>query len=668
MECKGTQKGIRALGVGVLGAGIRALSVKGLRIINSDSPNSECLSAECPMPIFYYFGNGKYPTLHSPTQCVDQRTNILIPEHMITKKRGLIVALTCMLAGSAPAQLQNIVWAKDLGGGSPEEGWDIAADAAGNVYTIGMFEGTIDLDPGSGTALFTSTAPMGNRDIYISKLDAGGNFVWGKQIEARSGNTYMHQPSVALNANGDVVISGVFRGIVDFDPGPGTSNLNGDQYFNIFICKLTAAGNFSWAKMIAGYSSEIVCGLTTDASGNIYTAGYFSDSTDFDPGPGVYKLASANMYNVAAFVSKLDANGNFVWAKKLGGAVQSVMGDHACALAVDATGNVYITGEFDGTEDFDPGAGTASLTATGNFDSFVVKLDANGNYAWAVSTGGTTSNEFMRGHAVAIGNNGSTVYYTGEFAGGFDFDPGAGTTVLGSGTDSQIFVSALDAASGSFQWAKAFTGTGQTNLASDIAIDTYGQLYISGQFSNTMDFDPGAGTFSLSASFLIHTYFVMLTSQGNFVWANEFTDGNTTCNALYVDAAGSLYLTGGLNDFYTVDFDPGPGTYTLPPATGYSDTYVVRFSPTDLGIANTAGASSVSVFPNPAAGSVNIQLANASSGTARLYNTAGGLVYAAAFNGSSVQLDVSTLPGGLYMLETESGGVVTRTKVVVAHQ
>jgi hypothetical protein len=115
--------------------------------------------------------------------------------------------------------------------------------------------------------------------------------------------------------------------------------------------------------------------VALDSAGNVYTTGFFLGTVDFDPGAGTFNLTSAGSGDL--FVSKLDASGNLVWARSMGGAASS---DEGYGIVVDGAGNVYTTGSFSGTGDFDPGAGTANLTSAGSFDVFVQKLDASGNF------------------------------------------------------------------------------------------------------------------------------------------------------------------------------------------------------------------------------------------------------------------------------------------------
>src|SRR5262249_15633470 len=158
-------------------------------------------------------------------------------------------------------------------------------------------------------------------------------------------------------------------------------------------------------------------GIAVDGAGSVYTAGQFQDTVDFDPGPGTANLVSAGNNDV--FVSKLDAVGNYAWARRMGGADL----DTASAIALDGAGGVYTAGALQGTAASDPGPGTALLTSAGGQDVFVSKLDIGGNYAWVRRMGGA-------GHdyasAIALDGAGG-VYTAGSFRGTADFDPGPGT-------------------------------------------------------------------------------------------------------------------------------------------------------------------------------------------------------------------------------------------------
>ncbi len=480
-------------------------------------------------------------------------------------KKLIILYSALALSYVSFTQDVNLAWAKQMGGASSDQGNSIAVDASGNVYTTGSFFGTTDFDPGPGTYNLTS---FGSGDIFVSKLDASGNFLWAKQLGGADDDRGY---SIAVDANGNVYTTGIFSGTADFDPGPGTYNLTtaGAGSIDAFISKLDAAGNFIWAKQLHGvFSTVIGNSIAVDADGNVYTTGtFYYPGADFDPGPGTYNLTPTAGSDI--FVSKLDASGNFAWAKRIGGAGQSI----GYSISVDAYANVYTTGYFQGTTDFDPGTGTYNLVSAGDWDIFVSKLSASGNFVWAKQMGGAS---YDVGKSISVDANGN-VYTTGIFFGTVDFDPGTGTYNLSSASIVDIFVSKLDA-SGNFVWAKRLGGASDYDEGRSIAVDPCGNVYTTGRFGGTADFDPGTGIYNLTSS-NYDPFVSKLDASGNFVWAIQFSGtgfitGNIG-NSIAVDASGNVYTTGQFST--TTDFDPGAGTYNLSSA-GDWDIFVVKLT------------------------------------------------------------------------------------------
>lgn len=220
---------------------------------------------------------------------------------------------------------------------------------------------------------------------------------------------------------------------VDFDPGAAIANYTSAGGTDIFIHKLDTSGNFVWVKTIGDTSWDYGSSITVDASGNIYTNGHYQGIVDFDPGTGTNYLNSTE--SRALFVQKLDASGNFLWARLASGNYLAQV--RASSIFVDASGDVYSTGYFEGTADFSPDiVGVGVLTSEGANDIFMQKLDASGNYVWAVSFGGTL--EDYPGE-ISVDNTGS-VYTVGSFQDTVDFDPEVGIANFTSVGGSDIFI------------------------------------------------------------------------------------------------------------------------------------------------------------------------------------------------------------------------------------
>jgi len=537
------------------------------------------------------------------------------------------------------AQGTKLEWAKSMGGTSGTSGESaksIAIDASGNVYTTGGFHGTVDFDPGAGVSNLISA---GNTDIFISKLDANGNFVWAKRM---GGTSYDIAYSIAIDASGNVYTTGHFYGTADFDPGTGVSNLTSAGFEDIFISKLDANGNFVWAKRMGGTSVDEANSIAIDASGNVYTTGFFNGTADFDPGAGVSNLISAG--NTDIFISKLDANGNFVWAKRMGGTEY----DGTTSIAIDASGNVYTTGRFWGTADFDPGAGVSNLASAGNTDIFISKLDANGNFVWAKRMGGT-SNDIANSITIDASGN---VYTTGIFRETADFDPGAGVSNLTSAGHEDIFISKLDA-NGNFVWAKSMGDTFFDDESS-IAIDASGNVYTTGSFWGTVDFDPGAGISNLISAGESDIFISKLDANGNFVWAKRMggTSSDIASSSIAIDAAGNVYTTGYFSG--TVDFDPGAGVSNLISA-GESDIFISKLSQYDLSLSIISTNEPISIYPNPTEGNLTIDFKNKPFSKIEIYSLTGQKVkevteYESIKNGK-INLNIANLEPSIYLVK-----------------
>ncbi len=375
----------------------------------------------------------------------------------------------------------KFIWAKNFEGTNYQTGLTIAVDAAGNVYTGGIFFGQVDFDPGPSVFKITT---FGNKDDYISKLDAQGNFVWAYQIGG-SGNDRLN--SITFDNEGNLLVTGYFFGEADFDPGPSAFTLTSAGNADIFLLKMNAAsGNFIWVNQIGGDSFDAAYSVKVNAGGNIIICGFFLGNVDFDPGFGTAPLNSFG--DDDAFVLKLDKDGNYLWVKQIGGALY----DRASSLCFDDSSNIFIAGYFDGSSDFDPGAGIFNMTAEGKDDAFIVKLDSNGIFNWAKNTSGPS---FQRPYIIATDVAGY-VYTVGYFDGPTDFDPGPAVYILTSVANLDIFVNKLSPA-GDFVWVKQFGGPAfEAGYA--LFIDRFKNVYTAGSFDGTVDFDPNAGVYNLT--------------------------------------------------------------------------------------------------------------------------------------------------------------------------
>ncbi|MFM9943722.1 MAG: T9SS type A sorting domain-containing protein [Bacteroidia bacterium] len=482
---------------------------------------------------------------------------------MKISKTLFVLSVSLLFSTVSLAQKPNHEWASSIGGTDFEQGTSVITDKSGNVYSTGLFFGKADFDPNSTSTSYLTS--KGGSDIYILKLDKDGKFVWARNIGDTmddAGN------SINLDASGNVYVTGYFMDKPDFDPGSSSSVMTSAGGMDIFVCKFDASGNFVWASQQGGSDNEAGTGIDLDASDNVYITGYFNDKVDFDPdGKATAFLTSYGAGDI--FVSRLDNKGAYVWAIQMGGSDN----DEGTAIALDSIGYVYTTGYFLDQADFDPGSGSANLTAVGDADIFVSRLDIKGNYSWARPAG---DNAFDAGTGIAVDGYGNS-YTTGLYYGGPDFDPGTGkgqVYTLTSNGDYDIFVWKLNAA-GSFVWAKTMGGD-YFDAGLSIALDDNKSVFTTGIFEDVVDFDPGSGSQTLTSAGSSDIFISKLDISGNYVWISgiggtDYDEGRS----ITVDKLKSVYTTGDYTD--KVDFDPGSGTNYLTSA-GDADAFVLKLS------------------------------------------------------------------------------------------
>lgn len=456
----------------------------------------------------------------------------------------------------------SVIWAVQQGGTTAEVGAAITTDAAGNVYTTGVFSGTADLDPGPGT--FNVTA-VGAGDAYISKLDANGNFLWGKAV---GGPSQENPFGITADASGDVIVCGTFAGTVDFDPGAGTLNLTSVGASDGFVMKLDASGNLAWATSIGNTLNEAVNAVSTDAAGNVYAVGYFTGTIDFDPGAGTNDMTSAGGED--GFVVKYTPAGALTWARKL----STAGADRLVAIDVRANGFVYAVGFFTGTI----AAGELNtlfnfpIPGQGGNDGVIWQLTAAG-----VPSGGALVNSGAEDQitAVAVDEVNNKLFTAGHYGGsiplyGFTNSGGSDLCLLKWNLDNTNSITAA-------QYSYGF-GNAQQQLSASLDVDAAGNVYWGGTTAGAtgIDFDRSSNSTLIASAGVNDGFLASYDSSGALRFA--FAVGNAgqdfVGNTIKVKNT-DLYATGGF--FGTLDFDPGSGTSNLTPI-GSFDVYAVKYN------------------------------------------------------------------------------------------
>lgn len=564
-------------------------------------------------------------------------------EHM---KKLILLATMLLLCRVSFAQTMNFSWVKTMGDTLFDEGKQVTTDLQGNVYFTGYFKGTADFDPGSAVFNLTST----DLCFFLSKLDAQGNFIYAKQF---TGITQSEGNALQVDASGNVFLAGAFSNQTDLDPGPATYFLTA-QSTDAFVCKLNASGDFVWAKQFGGAYGEFAYDIRVAATGHIYFTGEFYDLADFDPGPATYNLSAPSAAGI--YVCKLNSDGSFVWAQQVSGAG---MFNRGYALDLDQHQNIYYTGYFSGTADFDPGAGVQNLTSNGSQDIFISKLDSAGNYVWAKRIGGTYIDV---AYDLVCDNSGNT-YFTGTYASTVDFNPGSGVNNLISGTNSSGFVCKFDP-NGNYTWAKSFFGQSASCIGWGIDIDAANNVYTTGFFYGTIDFDPGSMNMPFTAQGSGPDNFInKLDGNGNYASTLTLSgSGATTGRCVHVANDGSVYLTGYFSE--TVDFDPGTALQNVTGNTNH-DIYVLKLtSSSPTATTKVLTNASLVVYPNPVFQGKLCWNSNNDVLEVALFSLEGKKVRAVQ-SPKDDMLDVTGIPEGTYIFQLQSSYDTYRASVQI---
>jgi len=206
---------------------------------------------------------------------------------------------------------------------------------------------------------------------------------------------------------------------------------------------------------------------------------------------------------------------------------------------------VYVSGEFMGSVDFDPGPGVEQYTCT-FIDCFLSAFDSNGNFCWARTW-------YARAYGLATYGT-DRVYVVGYFVETVDFDPGPGEEIHYF-ESHHGYLSVFDS-SGNFLWVRVWGGDYSTH-AFAVDVDGFSNIYVTGIFQVLVDFDPGPGTDYHTAD-SYDPFLSKLSLDGDFLWARTWmSDGQDAANDVVVDVSGNPYVAGGFTK--KLDFDPGPG-------------------------------------------------------------------------------------------------------------
>lgn len=429
-------------------------------------------------------------------------------------------------------------WSTPSDGSSGEYVEEIITDGEGNIYLIGTFTGDMYVHATSGTdTLFNVNQIVTVGDLYVMKLDQDGNVLWGKSLGVVD---FISIQDAKWDAQKEeLLIAGNFDGTIDFDPGAGVVNRTATGFYSGFFLRLDNQGNYVDVATFDGKQGNILRAVDVSADGNYYVLGYFTDSTDLDPGVGTYYNTSAlsGHHTVLELAPTMDLN----WAKtydndEVFGADLKLHGDSIFLIAsMQDTVNVAF-----------PPAVHLEIAPQYSQSLLVMSYDLNGNLGWTkrldlIGNSGM-SNSSVISPFIAFEVADDAVYVGGSFGGQFQVSP---TTTHYSFQRYAAYLMKIDRG-GQLAWSHQFAGqSGSDGYAQDnvraLGIGENGSIYLAGSFTGQEDFDPtNVGTHMLNAGWGRLFYVAQWDQLGNFIDADAVTPSSSTTSSQ------TAYVTDGM--------------------------------------------------------------------------------------------------------------------------
>ncbi|MBL7765611.1 MAG: T9SS type A sorting domain-containing protein [Chitinophagaceae bacterium] len=287
-------------------------------------------------------------------------------------------------------------WLKQIGNTTNVEGIaKIAVNTNNEIIVSGNFTGTVDMNPNAGVSNLTSG---GGNDVYLTKFDVNGNFIWTKGISSTGADA---PTCLIADANNNLYLSGYFSGTVDVDPSANLNMLSSLGGTDGILIKLNDAGDYQWHFRLGSAWSDALNSVAVDGSGNVFTVGY----------------ARISASNINAWFGKFNSSGVYQVGYSLGAA-----GTQSLTSVVTHNNNVYISGYYTGVFDVDPGPNVINSSYDNGIDSYILTFDNNLTYLSHCSFTNTAD-----AYVNTLEYKNNTLYMCGNYSGTMDLDPESGT-------------------------------------------------------------------------------------------------------------------------------------------------------------------------------------------------------------------------------------------------
>lgn len=467
-----------------------------------------------------------------------------------------IVGGMAALVAAVPAYArESYHWAHTLTGNQLQQATTIAYGGSNEVFVGGYFRGRIDFDPGPGERILDSGPAEAG---FIAKYGPAGNLIWAWAI---TGSDHIRVEDMAVDVLQQIAVVGSFRGEADLDPGPAIYQAESEGSRDIFLLRLKVDGTLEWAFTAGDSGADAALSVAVDENYNIYLAGYYEGKVAFDPAPSKVVLESRG--NEDAFAAHFTNYGRLLWAKSFGGSRE----DRATDIALDAKRQIYLTGTFEGEADLDPDYTDFEARSQGDSDIFALVLQVGGRLLTANHFGGSSNDDHPRLWVEPDG----TFYVAGEFKATVDFNRAEEGGVVNSRGESDVFL--LRYRPGQrFDWVIGI-GSARTEEVGSLAQDTLGNVYLLGAFEETVDFEPGAGSTTLTSLSSDDLFVARYNAAGALRDVRHiFSGGDDTPADIAVDQDNQVLITG----MFQGTVELGNGLTASGSVDGMDDVFAAR--------------------------------------------------------------------------------------------
>lgn len=468
--------------------------------------------------------------------------------------------------GTSRAQSFNHNWAINLGNLGPGSALvkGSCTDSQNHYYAVGTLSGTVDAMPGSGYFYINSGVNNASKSFF-AEYDSSGAMVRSLIFGGTGGKTTLS--AIAVEDNGDILLAGNFKDSSFFEPNQPSmvyyssgSSADGD----LFLARYDHNFNLLWIKTFVNTQTFILQKIETDANGNIFTSGNFNNSVDIDPSAGIHNLHSypANNSYKDIFLAQFSSNGTLNWAKSIGSSVDDELAD----ISVDGNNNVVIGISFEGSSTYiDSVFQYNSLSA----DYIgIYQFSNSGNLNWQFNNYSNTSGGYIKIFDLKC-NNAGEVFFTGSLGGSAYFLYPA---ILGA-CGSSVICEYLAKLNSSGVCTRAETAYGSSCVGRTLDLDAVSNVYLGGYFTGTKDFDYSTAVVNLTSTpstgsnYFISSY----DSTGSFRWANKIPTSGIP--DLRLSNSEKIWMEGEYTGTVDFDPGTGTNSITVPSNTNFVSTF-----------------------------------------------------------------------------------------------